>query len=101
MKRKDFIKIIKLRSVWKIDKRLSNVDYTLPSGEKLSDYIEELVTSQMEIDSLLIRENGDLCLGERIGNECKLFPAYLNNEFCHINEMGKRINNLIYDVLYG
>ena len=51
MKRKDFIKIIKLRSVWKIDKRLSNIDYTLPNGEKLSDYIEELVTSQMEIDN--------------------------------------------------
>ena len=61
MKREDFKKIIKLRSVWKIDKRKGN--YVLPNGEKLSSYVRELVESQMKLDNLLIRNNGDLCFG--------------------------------------
>lgn len=59
MKRKDFMKIIKLRSYWKIDKRMGN--YKLPNGERLSSYVMELVKSQMQLDKLAIRENGNLC----------------------------------------
>lgn len=36
MLRKDFIKIIRLRSFWKVDKRKG--DYRLPSGDRLSSY---------------------------------------------------------------
>ena len=56
MKRDDFKKIIKLRSIWKIDRRKGN--YTLPNGEKLTIYVKKLVESQMKIDNLLIASNG-------------------------------------------
>lgn len=52
-----FIKIIKLRSFWRIDKRKG--DYTLPSGKKLSEYIKRLVISQMAVDDLYMLESGD------------------------------------------
>lgn len=48
MKRDDFKKIIKLRSIWKIDRRKGN--YTLPNGEKLTIYVKNLVESQMKVD---------------------------------------------------
>ena len=67
MKREDFKKIIKLRSFWKIDKRKG--DYKLPSGDKSSKYIRKLVISQMQLDNLLIGENGDLFPGS--GGHCK------------------------------
>jgi len=59
MKRTDFMQIIKLRSVWKVDKRKGN--YILPNKKELNNYIEELVKSQMKLDNLGIRENGNLC----------------------------------------
>ena len=52
-----FIKIIKLRSFWRLDKRKGN--YTLPSGNKLSAYIKQLVISQMEVDNLYMLDSGD------------------------------------------
>ncbi len=76
MKRENFMKIIKLRSFWKIDRRRGN--YKMPSGEPLSHYLSNLVTSQMEIDNLGIRENGDLCLasGGKWNTDKKEFENY-------------------------
>lgn len=105
MKRKDFIQIIKLRSVWKIDKRRGN--YTLPSGNKLSDYVEELVESQMKIDNLGIRANGDLCFCE--GGDLNLEgynfedyllkPGFEENEICAYDKMQKRIKHLVFEIV--
>ena len=88
MKRTDFMQIIKLRSLWKVDKRRG--DYKLPNGDRLSKYIMDLVESQMRLDNLGIRENGNLCFCTG-GNwntvindfdEYTLMPAYENNEIC-------------------
>lgn len=106
MKREKFKKIIKLRSSWKIDKRLG--DYKLPSGERISKYVRELIESQMSIDSLLIRENGDLCFGtggeyDKNTQERKnyiLMPPYKNNETCAYEEMERRITILVSELLY-
>lgn len=105
MKRIVFIKIIKLRSIWKIDKRRR--DFDLPNGNKLSTYIKHLVETQMEIDSLLIRENGDLCncVGGNWNKETKMFddytllPAFEDNETCSIDEMERRVNKLVYEII--
>lgn len=105
MKREDFIKIIKLRSVWKVDKRKGN--YKLPGGKNLSAYISKLVETQMEIDNLGIRKNGDLCFccGGDWDKETKefnnyvLMPDFEKNEICTFNEMEKRINNLIREIV--
>jgi hypothetical protein len=105
MKRMDFIKIIKLRSVWKVDKRKGN--YALPNGQKLSVYIERLVRTQMQLDSLAIRENGDLCESsggnwndsKKVFEDYKLFPAFQDNEICGFDEMERRIKWLIRDIV--
>ena len=106
MKREDFKKIIKLRSFWKIDKRKGN--YKLPNGNNLSAYVTDLVESQMKLDNLGIRSNGDLCLmsggewnkGTKEFGDYTLMPAFENNEVCSYDEMEKRINRLVHELLY-
>lgn len=106
MKREDFKKIIKLRSIWKIDKRKGN--YELPNGEKLSTYVRNLVESQMKLDDLQIRENGNLCFGSggKWNTETKQFddytlmPPFENNEICSYDEMEKRITKIVNELLY-
>ena len=106
MKREDFKKIIKLRSFWKIDKRKGN--YKLPNGNNLSAYVTDLVESQMKLDNLGIRSNGDLCLmsggewntGTKEFDDYTLMPAFENNEVCSYDEMEKRINRLVHELLY-
>lgn len=105
MKREDFKKIIKLRSFWKINRRKG--DYKLPNGERLSDYVQGLVESQMQLDSLGIRENGDLCMvsGGAWNTETKefdnytLMPAFENNENCSYDDMEKRIKFIVYEII--
>ena len=106
MKREDFKKIIKLRSFWKIDKRKGN--YKLPNGKHLSDYILDMVESQMKIDNLGIMTNGDLCFasgGNRNVeanefNDYVLMPDFESNEVCSYDEMQQRIGCLIRELLY-
>ncbi len=105
MKRQDFIKIIKLRSAWKIDHRKG--DYMLPNGEKLSVYIEKLVESQMKIDELGIRKNGDLCSCAGGGwntenkdfNDFTLFPDFEEQETCSYEAMERRIERLVSEIV--
>lgn len=105
MKREDFKQIIKFRSVWKIDKRKG--DYRLPNGEMLHDYVSDLVESQMKLDNLAIRSNGDLCFsdGGQWNTETKQFddyrltPAFEDNETCSYDEMEKRIRKIIKDIV--
>ena len=105
MKREDFKKIIKLRSFWKIDKRKGN--YTLPNGEMLSDYIRSLVESQMKLDNLGIRANGDLCMVSGGGwnaetkefDDYTLMPEFQNNEICSFDDMEKRIKSIVYEIV--
>lgn len=106
MKREDFKKIIKLRSCWKIDKRKGN--YKLPDGNNLSVYVTDLVESQMKLDNLGIRSNGDLCLmsGGEWNGETKefddyiLMPAFQDNEICSYDEMEKRIHCFVQELFY-
>lgn len=104
MKRTDFIQIIKLRSCWKIDKRKGN--YMLPNGKMLHEYIMFLVESQMKIDNLGVRKNGELCFctsGEwnmetKRFDDYTLIPSYENNETCTYDEMETRIKLLVSEI---
>lgn len=106
MKREDFKKIIKLRSIWKIDKRKGN--YKLPNGEYLLTYIKNLVESQMKLDKLGVMACGNLCFmsgGDwntqtKEFNNYTLMPAFEDNESCSYDEMEKRINRLAHELLY-
>lgn len=105
MKREDFIKIIRLRSIWKIDKRKG--DYKLPNGEKLSRYISKLVETQMKIDNLGIMKNGNLCfcqggnwnVDKKEFDNFTLMPAFKDNEICSYDDMDRRISKLICEIV--
>ena len=101
MKRSDFVKIIKIRSIWKTGKG----DYRLPNGTFMERYIETLVESQMKIDSLWIGSDGNLYIGWGGGwnTETKDFDSYTimrkDNEICSYDEMQIRIKRLINEIL--
>lgn len=105
MKRTDFIQIIKLRSCWKIDKRKGN--YELPNGNRLSDYIRNLVESQMQLDNLGIASNGNLvfCTGGEWNTDTKefddytLMPDFADNETCTYDDMERRIKRLVSEII--
>ena len=105
MKREDFKKIIKLRSCWKIDKRKGN--YKLPNGNNLSVYVTDLVESQMKLDNLGIRANGDLCMVSGGGwnvdtkefDDYTLMPEFQNNEVCSFDDMEKRIKSIVREIV--
>ena len=103
MKRNDFKKIIKLRSRWK----LTGDNYKLPSGESISVYIQKLVVSQLEIDQLEVKKNGDLAFSTGLEwndqtkefENYKLMPDYKENETCDFYEMEKRIKVLACEIV--
>lgn len=105
MKREDFKKIIRLRSIWQIDRRKG--DYKLLSNENLSDYVMKLVISQMKLDNIAIRNNGDLCdcSGGNWNSKTKnfddyvLFPPFGKNEVCSYDEMERRIKELAFEIV--
>lgn len=100
MKRADFIQIIKLRSFWKIDKRKGN--YKLPNGSHLRDYVERLVDSQLTLDGLGINKDGNLvdCTEPTtLFGDYTLMPAFAANETCSYDEMQKRYNALIREII--
>ena len=106
MKREDFKKIIRLRSVRKINAKRGNYDYK-PGYKTIAEYVKELVESQMKLDGLLIRENGDLCIGsktkwnEETGyfEDYRLYPGYGDDEICTFDDMEKRIKKLISEIV--
>ena len=100
MKREDFKQIIKFRSCWKVDKRKGN--YKLPNNERLSDYIERLVRSQMEIDHLAITSLGHLCVCDIpicMADDYIIYIPYGFNENCSFDEMERRIKRLVYEIV--
>lgn len=107
MKRENFKKIIKLRSEFIVDKRKGN--YILPAGDAtLLDYLKTLVESQMKIDHLGIKADGNLCFCDKgdWNPETKefddyiLYPPFENNETCSYDKMEQRINRLTYELLH-
>ena len=103
MKREDFKNIIRLRSRWKI----TGENYTLPSGDSISIYIQKLVDSQLKIDRLAVLKNGDLAFstGGNWNDQAKKFEDYKlmldckENETCDFYEMEKRIKTLTCEIV--
>ncbi len=104
MKRSDFIKIIRLRSCWKIDRRKGN--YMLPNGERLSSYIDDLVRGQLELDKLGIMSNGELesCAATERDNAglpiYTVFVPFKDNETITFDEMEIRIKKLTNEIIH-
>ena len=103
MKRNEFKKIIKIRSEW----QFTGDNYKLPSGEPISVYVRKLVESQMNVDNLAILKNGDLSFatGGKWNDTTKefegyvLMPAFQENETCEFDEMEKRIDALVCELV--
>lgn len=103
--RKDFIQIIKLRSVWRIDKRKGN--YKLPNNEPLSRYITELVETQLSLDNLGIMKDGNMyfMMGGSWNNEmkayddCTIMKPFSENEVIPKEVHDKRIRLLVSEII--
>lgn len=112
MTREDFKKIIKLRSCWKIDKRKGN--YTLPSGDKLSVFVRQLVEGQLKLDNFGIAADGTLqpIFEDTETNTEKglqswedefafvLMRPFSDNEETTQGQQDKRIAQLVYEMLH-
>ena len=94
MRRENLKKIIKARSFWRIDKRKGN--YKLPNGERLYYYVRDLVYTQLELDNLGIRENGDIC---SMTSDYVLRPFFQEHEQTSQEEQEERIHKLINEML--
>ena len=101
MKRENFKKIIKLRSVWKVDKRCGN--YKLPDGQPLSTYLQKLIESQLEIDNLAIDSKGNMNYAH-FNNTDKLIELSIKflfiEEESSILQQQHRIAELVHELLY-
>ena len=58
MLRSDFKQVIKCVSIWRIDKRKGN--YKLPNGDRIRDYLAELVGDLLTNNRWGIAENGNV-----------------------------------------
>ena len=93
MTRKELATIIKARSIWKIDRRRG--DYKLPSGNRLSEYVYDLVESQLALDNLGILANGNMAF---LNNKI-LMPAFKPNEETTEIEQEERIKNFVDELI--
>ena len=97
MKRQDLKTIIKARSFWKIDKRKGN--YKLADGKtRLSEYVEKLIETQLEIDDLGIAKNGD-CYYYDKEHQILIIP-FVENEKTDENEQEVRISHLVDELIF-
>lgn len=79
------------------------------TGEKYIAYITSLVKSQMKIDELGIKSDGNLCFcvgGKWIFEgdvkkylEYTLMPEFIAEETISSDEMEKRIENLVLEIM--
>lgn len=99
MDREKFKKIIKLRSFWKIDRRIG--DYKLPNNEYLSKYVEELVKGQLELDRLAISSEGKLIMAawnDKTKNY-ELYVPFGEIEICSSYDQEIRIEKIVREIV--
>lgn len=94
MKKETFRQVVKAFSFWKIDRRKGN--YTLPSGLRLSDYLEDLTSELLKNNRLAFRKNGDI--GELVGKN-EIFVPFAEDERTSEAEQQKAIKLFVYDLL--
>ena len=73
----------------------------LPNGNWLASYVRDLVISQLRVDNLGIRKNGELCymIYDAETLEYILMPELQNNEYCTILYMDRRITKLAFEII--
>lgn len=99
MRRSEFKKIIVCRSFWKIDRRRGN--YRLPSGAWLSEYVRQLVESQLKLDSLAIAADGSIhfCMPADQPDCIIIQRTFGENEECTAYRQDKRISALVDEII--
>ena len=98
MTRKELQTIIKARSLWKIDRRKG--DYKLPNGKRLSNYVYNLVESQLALDNLGILTDGNIAfLSIDLNNEQVLMPHFKPNEKTTQTEQAERIEQFVNELI--
>lgn len=97
MTRKELATIIKARSIWKIDRRRG--DYKLPNGERLSEYVYDLVESQLSLDNLGILTDGNMALLDSEQQVLMPLSLFKPNEKTSEDEQAKRIEQFVNELI--
>lgn len=95
MKRTEFKIVIKALSDWKIDKRRG--DYNLPSGRRLSDYLEDVGETFLKAFDKAISIDGDIYnFNPQTGT---VFRPFLDDEKTCQDEQRKRLKAVVFEML--
>lgn len=100
MKREDFKQIIRLRIGYQINEKL--IQETGLVSIAVHSYVKDLIESQMELDHLGIKEDGNLykCSGGDWNIKTKDFDNYVfDDEICSYDLMERRISKMIDEIL--
>lgn len=93
IKRNEFKKVIRTLSCWKTGRK----DYRLPSGDKCSQYIKELIKKVLDEHDLMIDSNGDIIGCTYDLQEDKYMPFFAPEEECDLETQEKRIGRLTFE----
>lgn len=95
MTRQDFKKVIKLMSMWTIDKRKGN--YRLPSGTPIKTYLFDLVDEFLTNNKMEIAKNGNVY---KTFQNTIYIPFGEDEEMPTSDEHDKRIRMMVNDLIY-
>jgi hypothetical protein len=97
MKREEFKQVVKAFSFWRIDKRKGN--YRLPSGARLSFYLEELTSDLCNNNKIAFAKNGNVYAVLKQGNDDIIFIPFAEDENFNNAEQEKRIKSFAWELL--
>lgn len=94
MNKKEFEKVVKCFSFWKIDKRRGN--YKLPNGERLKDYLLDLVDDLLTNNKLALDADLNAC---DVLND-KIFKPFGIDEKIDSSEQKQRVIKVVNNLLF-
>jgi hypothetical protein len=97
MKREEFKQVVKAFSFWRIDKRKGN--YRLPSGARLSFYLEELTSDLCNNNKIAFAKNGNLYKKIIFDGKDIISIPFAEDENFNNAEQEKRIKSFVCELL--
>lgn len=97
MKRSEFEQVVKAFSVWKIDKRKGN--YRLPSGNLLSNYLQDLIQELCKNNQIAFAKNGNLYQKIVFDEKDVIFIPFADFEKLDNAEQEARAKSFVFELL--
>ena len=97
MTRNEMKQILRIRSVWDFKRRRG--DYRLPSGDRLSDYLLGLLREQMDLDDLVLTEDGGFYAGVYMGDFWKVFVPFQKDTTISLDREDVLLRGFIHELI--